>query len=95
MKGTTFHSGVHNLIARDLYNITKKNNLMLPEDTLEAGEVKRLGTQPVGGSAEYDVWKGLYLDNEECMLKVIRAANFGEKQKMVSVAILPRPEPLG
>lgn len=85
MKNCNFDSNMHKMLARDLYNVTKKNKLMLPEDELKAGEVKRVGTHPVGGSAEFDLWEGLYLENEKCILKVIRAASISEGQRRVSV----------
>ena len=76
-------SARHKMLARELYSVQLKHKLLLPGVELKAGEVKRVGTQPIGGSAEFDIWEGLYLENEKCTLKVIRAASFTERQRTV------------
>ena len=77
----------HKRLAQELYNVQKKNNKLLPDFELKAGEVKRIGTQPIDGTNQFDIWEGLYLENEKCTLKVIRAAQFNEKERDVSKPI--------
>ena len=74
----------HKLAAQALYNVQNKFKMLLPDVELDAGEVIRIGKAPIGGTAEFDFWEGLYLDKEKCLLKTIRTANFNEKQKAVS-----------
>jgi hypothetical protein len=74
----------HKALAQELYNVQKKNNMLLPHFELKAGEVKRIGTQPIDGSSQFDIWEGLYLENEKVTLRVIRAAQFKEKEREVS-----------
>ena len=76
-------SKLHQSLAKGLYNIQKRNNMMLPEVELKAGEVRRDGTSPSGGSAEFDIWRGWYLETEMVSLKVLRNRQFDPKQKEV------------
>lgn len=45
---------------------------LLPEIDLRHGEVRRLGSHPVGGNVSFDIWEGEYLNREKCVIKVIR-----------------------
>lgn len=66
-----------------LYNVQVKSRLLLPDIELQAGAVRRLGTQAIGGNATIDLWDGLYLEETRCTLKNIRASQFSEKEKRV------------
>ena len=65
----------HTDIQYNLYGIQTRSQQLLPNFELRAGEVRRMGTYPVGGSAAFDIWEGEYLGREKCAVKVIRSVD--------------------
>ncbi len=62
----------HTDLASNLYAVQAASKQLLPNYDLKAGEVRRVGSHPVGGSPAFDIWEGEYLGREKCAVKVIR-----------------------
>jgi len=67
-----------------MYDVQRESRQLLPNLDLRAGEVRRLGSYPVGGSPAFDIWEGMYLDREKCAIKVIRGINNSPNAQRVS-----------
>lgn len=78
----------HNELASNLYNVASTTASLLPEVDLKHGEVRRLGSHPVGGSPAFDIWEGEYLGREKCAIKVIRGVEVTPNVTKVSSGIL-------
>lgn len=79
------NSDQHKLAAKTLYNIQVNSRKLLPDVELKAGEVLRTNKLPIGGTAEFDFYEGMYLAEQKCMLKSIRCASFDDKRRNVSM----------
>ncbi|EJD03395.1 kinase-like protein [Fomitiporia mediterranea MF3/22] len=62
----------HRGLQTNLLTIQRTSGQLLPNVELKHGEVCRVGSNPVSGSAAFDVWVGEYLGQEKCAIKVVR-----------------------
>ena len=67
-KDSTEYSG----LQRSLYNVQKRSGQLPPGIELKAGEARRIGEFPVGGSAAFDIWEGMWLGRDKVALKTMR-----------------------
>lgn len=74
----------HRGLQQNLYSVQKSTGELLPKVELEHGEVRRVSTNPVGGSAAFDIWVGEYLGVEKCAIKVVRGIEVSPKIRDVS-----------
>ncbi|KDQ64686.1 hypothetical protein JAAARDRAFT_28325 [Jaapia argillacea MUCL 33604] len=77
-EGDFHHSG----LSMNLLSLQRKAGTLLPDLELAKGEVRRIGSFPVGGSAAMDIWEGMYLDEEKVAIKVLRAVNSTDKSRI-------------
>ena len=73
----------HSNLASILYTVQTYSGELLPIYNLNQGEVKKLGT-PVGGGTNFDIWKGRYLDSQDCAIKALREFEITPKNRAVS-----------
>lgn len=73
----------HNGLQKNLYTIQKSSGQLLPKYELKHGEVRRVSSNPVGGSAAFDIWMGEYLGQERCAIKVVRGIEVTPKIREV------------
>ncbi|TDL26204.1 kinase-like protein [Rickenella mellea] len=64
-------------LQSNLYGVQRQTGQLLPHIDLRHGEVRRIGSHPVGGSPAFDIWEGEYLGREKCAIKVIRGIEVG------------------
>ena len=74
----------HTGIASNLYSVQQSTGELLPDIDLSHGEVRRLGSNPVGGSPAFDIWEGEYLGKEKVAIKIIRGIQVTPKVREVS-----------
>ncbi|KAH8119614.1 kinase-like protein [Phellopilus nigrolimitatus] len=74
-QGDYRHAG----LSSNLYMIQQTSGQLLPDYDLKHGEVRRLGSHPVGGSAAFDIWEGEYLGKEKCAIKQVRGVEVTPK----------------
>jgi len=53
---------------------------LLPDFHLKRGEVRKTGEYPMRGNTNFDVWEGLYLNEEKVAIKIVRGFD-GEENK--------------
>jgi hypothetical protein len=74
----------HTDLSNNLYTMQTTSKILLPVTNLTAGEVRRIGSHPVGGSPAFDIWEGEYLGREKCAIKVIRGVEVSDRTRTVS-----------
>ena len=80
-------------LGHNLYGVQQKAQQLLPNYDLRAGEVRRIGSHPVGGSPAFDIWEGEYLGTEKCAIKVIRGIEVSPRTRDVSASsFICRPQ---
>lgn len=62
----------HRGLQQNLLTMQRTSGQLLPKVELRHGEVRRVSSNPVGGSAAFDIWQGEYLGQEKCAIKVVR-----------------------
>ncbi len=72
-------------LQSNLYGVQRQTGQLLPHIDLRHGEVRRIGSHPVGGSPAFDIWEGEYLGREKCAIKVIRGIEVGPDVMRVSL----------
>jgi hypothetical protein len=72
-------------LQRGLHRLQRRTGSLLPEMELRAGEVRRIGTQPVAGATKrIDIWEGEYLGKEKVAIKLIRGVSNNAETMKVS-----------
>ena len=83
----------HEALGHNLYGVQQRTQHLLPNYDLRAGEVKRIGSHPVGGGPAFDIWEGEYLGTEKCAIKVIRGIEVSPRTRDVSASsFICRPQ---
>lgn len=80
-------SRTHAVIGRGLLGLSNASGIPLPLVQLKGNECKRIGNDAVAGTSMYDVYEGLWLEDEKVAMKVLRVASINNKNMEVS---LPR-----
>lgn len=71
----------HSNLAQELLTLQENSGQLLPIIELKHGEVRKVGSNPVSGSATFDIWEGEYLGSKKCAIKVLRFVEVTDKIK--------------
>jgi hypothetical protein len=78
-------SSRHQKLLAGLHELLACRGSILPCAELASGEVARVGSFPVTGTSNFDLWEGLWLGKEKVVLKVLRGVSMGPSARRVSV----------
>ena len=78
----------HTGLATNLWSMQRASGQLLPKLELKNGEVRRVHNYPTTGSAQFDIFEGVYLGHAKCAIKVLRGIEATDKIKTVRPALL-------
>ena len=73
----------HSKLAQKLLTLQENSGQLLPIIELKHGEVRKVGSNPVSGSATFDIWEGEYLGSKKCAIKVLHFGEVTDEEKAV------------
>ena len=76
----------HTGLQSNLYDVSQRTGQLLPNIDLKAGEVRRVGNNPVGGGPAFDIWEGEYLGREKVAIKIIRGVEVHSSERALPVS---------
>ena len=73
----------HTGFSGNLWGMQSASGQLLPKLDLKHGEVRKKHSWPVSGSAQFDIYEGVYLGSARCAIKVVRGIEISDKIKKV------------
>ena len=77
----------HTGLATNLWGMQRASGQLLPKLELKNGEVRKVHNYPTTGSAQFDIFEGVYLGHAKCAIKVVRGIEATDKIKTVQLAL--------